>query len=47
MRSLEARGVELGWSERGAGPAVLLVHETATSSAAWAASSVSCVSCSA
>ncbi len=36
MRSLEARGVELGWSERGAGPAVLLVHETATSSAAWA-----------
>lgn len=36
MASLEARGVELSWSERGAGPAVLLVHETATSSAAWA-----------
>lgn len=36
MPALEARGVELGWSERGGGPAVLLVHETATSSAAWA-----------
>lgn len=36
MPALEARGVELSWSERGAGPAVLLVHETATDSTAWA-----------
>jgi pimeloyl-ACP methyl ester carboxylesterase len=35
MPSLEARGVELSWRERGDGPAVLLVHETAASSTAW------------
>jgi pimeloyl-ACP methyl ester carboxylesterase len=35
MPALEARGVELSWNERGEGPAVLLIHETATSSAAW------------
>ena len=35
MPTLEARGVELAWSERGEGPPVLLVHETATSAAAW------------
>jgi pimeloyl-ACP methyl ester carboxylesterase len=35
MRALEARGVELAWSERGQGPPVLLVHETATSGAVW------------
>lgn len=35
MPVLEARGVELSWSERGAGPAVLLIHETATDSSAW------------
>jgi len=37
MPALEARGVELSYSERGSGPAVVLVHETATSSAVWAA----------
>ena len=35
MPTLEARGVELSWSEGGQGAPVLLVHETATSSAAW------------
>ena len=35
MPTLAARGVELSWSERGAGVPVLLVHETATDSAAW------------
>ena len=35
MPTLEARGVELSWSESGQGATVLLVHETATSSAAW------------
>jgi pimeloyl-ACP methyl ester carboxylesterase len=35
MPSLEARGVELSWSERGNGAPVLLVHETAAGSAAW------------
>jgi len=35
MPTLEARGVELSWSERGRGEAVLLIHETATTSAAW------------
>ena len=29
MPALEVRGVELEWSERGEGPPVLLVHETA------------------
>jgi pimeloyl-ACP methyl ester carboxylesterase len=36
MPALEARGVELNWSDSGEGAPVLLVHETATSSAAWA-----------
>jgi pimeloyl-ACP methyl ester carboxylesterase len=35
MPSLEARGVELSWSERGEGAPVLLIHETAVSSSAW------------
>jgi pimeloyl-ACP methyl ester carboxylesterase len=29
MPTLEARGIEIVWSERGEGPAILLVHETA------------------
>jgi pimeloyl-ACP methyl ester carboxylesterase len=36
MPTLEARGVELSWSERGEGDLVLLIHETATGAAAWA-----------
>jgi pimeloyl-ACP methyl ester carboxylesterase len=35
MPTLEARGVELAWSERGAGPGVLFVHETAASGSIW------------
>lgn len=35
MPKLEARGVEIAWDERGEGAPVLLVHETAVSSAAW------------
>ncbi len=35
MPTLEARGVELSWSEIGSGNTVLLVHETATSSESW------------
>ncbi len=35
MGVLEARGVELSFSERGEGPPVLLVHETAVDSRAW------------
>jgi len=35
MPTLEARGVELAWSELGSGPAVLLVHETAATGAEW------------
>jgi pimeloyl-ACP methyl ester carboxylesterase len=35
MPTLEARGVELSWSERGEGGLVLLIHETATNAAAW------------
>jgi pimeloyl-ACP methyl ester carboxylesterase len=35
MPALEARGVELAWSERGQGPAVLLIHETATGAGEW------------
>lgn len=35
MPKLEARGVELSWSESGEGAPVLLVHDTATTSAAW------------
>jgi pimeloyl-ACP methyl ester carboxylesterase len=36
MPTLEARGVEIAWSERGEGQAVLLVHETAATGAMWA-----------
>jgi pimeloyl-ACP methyl ester carboxylesterase len=36
MGRMAARGVELSWEERGKGPPVLIVHETATGSAAWA-----------
>lgn len=35
MPELEARGVELSWSERGQGSPVLLIHETGTSSKVW------------
>jgi pimeloyl-ACP methyl ester carboxylesterase len=35
MPTLEARGVEIAWSERGQGPAVLLIHETAATGAVW------------
>jgi pimeloyl-ACP methyl ester carboxylesterase len=35
MPTLEARGVEIAWSERGNGPPVLLVHETAATGAEW------------
>jgi pimeloyl-ACP methyl ester carboxylesterase len=33
--TLEARGVEIAWSERGEGSPVLLIHETAASSETW------------
>jgi esterase len=33
--ALEARGVELNWSERGEGSPVLLIHETGTGASAW------------
>lgn len=35
MPALEARGVELAWSERGEGSPVLLIHETAATGAVW------------
>ena len=36
MNALEARGIELAWDSTGDGsPEVVLVHETATTSAAW------------
>ena len=35
MRALATRGVELAWEEQGEGAPVVLVHETATTSAAW------------
>ncbi len=35
MPTATVRGVELSWSESGAGDPVLLVHETATSSRVW------------
>ncbi|HSD23034.1 MAG TPA: alpha/beta fold hydrolase [Solirubrobacterales bacterium] len=35
MPTLEARGVELAWSERGEGEPVLLVHETAATGSVW------------
>lgn len=37
MPILEARGVELAWIGRGAGGAVLLVHETAANASVWSA----------
>jgi pimeloyl-ACP methyl ester carboxylesterase len=35
MPALEARGIEIAWSEQGEGPPVLLIHETAATGAAW------------
>lgn len=35
MPTLQARGVEIAWSERGEGPPVLLIHETAAIGAVW------------
>jgi pimeloyl-ACP methyl ester carboxylesterase len=35
MPTLEARGIEIAWSERGEGQAVVLVHETATTGEVW------------
>jgi pimeloyl-ACP methyl ester carboxylesterase len=35
MPTLEARGVEIAWSERGEGTPVLLIHETAATAEAW------------
>jgi pimeloyl-ACP methyl ester carboxylesterase len=35
MPTLEARGVEIAWSERGEGAPHLLIHETAASAAVW------------
>ncbi len=35
MPALDARGIEIAWNERGEGPAVLLIHETAATQAAW------------
>jgi pimeloyl-ACP methyl ester carboxylesterase len=35
MPILEARGVEISWSERGEGSPVVLIHETATGAAVW------------
>ncbi|HET9120587.1 MAG TPA: alpha/beta fold hydrolase [Solirubrobacterales bacterium] len=35
MPTLEARGVELAWSERGEGQPVLLVHETGANGEVW------------
>jgi pimeloyl-ACP methyl ester carboxylesterase len=37
MSTLEARGVELAWFERGEGRPVLLVHETAANGSVWEA----------
>ncbi len=35
MPRLEARGVEIAWSEHGRGSPVLLIHETAATQAVW------------
>jgi pimeloyl-ACP methyl ester carboxylesterase len=35
MPTVEARGIEIAWSERGEGQPVLLVHETATDASVW------------
>lgn len=37
MPTLEARGVEIAWSERGEGQPFLLIHETAASASVWEA----------
>src|SRR4051794_11234097 len=35
MPTLEARGVEIAWSERGEGHPFLLIHETAANASVW------------
>lgn len=35
MPTLEARGIEIAWSEAGDGPPVLLIHETAATGEIW------------
>jgi pimeloyl-ACP methyl ester carboxylesterase len=35
MPTLEARGIEIAWSERGEGRSFLLIHETATTASVW------------
>jgi len=35
MPTLEARGVDIAWSERGEGSPVLLIHDTAATGAVW------------
>jgi pimeloyl-ACP methyl ester carboxylesterase len=35
MTTLEARGVEIAWSTRGEGRPIVLIHETAATSAVW------------
>ena len=35
MPTLEARGVEIAWSERGEGQPFLLIHETAADASVW------------
>jgi pimeloyl-ACP methyl ester carboxylesterase len=35
MPTLDARGIEIAWTERGQGHPVLLVHDTAATGAAW------------
>src|SRR4029450_10529713 len=35
MPILEARGVEIAWSERGGGAPLLLIHESAATSSVW------------
>jgi pimeloyl-ACP methyl ester carboxylesterase len=35
MSVLEARGIEIAWSERGQGTPVVMVHETAATQAVW------------
>ncbi len=35
MSALEARGVEIAWSERGQGSPIVLIHDTAASGAVW------------
>jgi pimeloyl-ACP methyl ester carboxylesterase len=35
MPSLDARGIEIAWSERGHGSPALLIHETAATQAVW------------